>query len=100
MNNLRDAVSAAVEQAIISAPSGGYASQADALAAVRDALRTVPLAGAPSGMAGGDPHTEAYVTPPRANHRHARHARHARRARARLAIRARRPAAQDTRRAR
>jgi len=58
---LRDAVSTAMNQALARAPLGGYASQAAALGAVQEALRAVPLEGAPTGYAAGDPRMDAYL---------------------------------------
>jgi len=50
-----------MNQALQRAPQGGYASQAVALGAVREALRAVPLEGAPTGYAAGDPRMDAYL---------------------------------------
>ncbi len=59
--SLRDAVSTAMTQALLAAPPGGYKSHDDALAAVRLALATVPLAGSPTGVAGGDARLGDYL---------------------------------------
>ncbi len=50
-----------MSQAIQRAPQGGYPTQEAALEAVREALVTVPLAGAPGGMAAGDPRLGDYL---------------------------------------
>lgn len=71
LTGLRDAVSTAMTEAIRRAPQGGYASQDAAMQAVRDALSTVPLAGAPTGMAVSDPRMGDYLdrrTAPIARH--------------------------------
>jgi hypothetical protein len=59
--SLRDAVTTAMTQALLAAPPGGYKTQDDALATVRSALASVPLAGSPTGMAAGDPRMGDYL---------------------------------------
>ncbi len=61
LTGLREAVSTAMSQAIQHAPQGGYPTQEAALEAVREALVTIPLAGAPGGMAAGDPRLGDYL---------------------------------------
>jgi hypothetical protein len=61
LTGLRDAVATAMNQALLRAPVGGYATADEAIQAVRDALMTLPMAGTPTGMAGSDPRLGDYL---------------------------------------
>jgi len=71
LTGLRDAVSTAMSQALMRAPQGGYASPDAALVAVREALRSVPMTGMPTGMTANDARMSDYLdrrAAPVANH--------------------------------
>jgi hypothetical protein len=61
LSGLRDAVSTAMNQALLRAPVSGYRSDEAALQAVRDALRSIPLPGSPTGFAAGDRRIGDYI---------------------------------------